>query len=220
MRFSKLGADEEAEARLVQTLNSLRANDPQRATITAALERCRRLHDLEQRLPALLGSQAKPTTLVEGLDLAWLCQQPRQGHYAASVRFYQGAFAAKPRLQEDLTAGYRYQAACAAALAGAPPASDSRALNEPSKAAFRQQALAWLRAELAARSGQLAASGGQQRDAARIALQHWKHDAALAGVRNAPRLAQLEPAEREEWERLWADVNSRLCLSEGGKSAP
>jgi hypothetical protein len=36
----------------------------------------------------------------------------------AAARWYSEAFAAQPKLADDLNAGHRYEAACAAALAG------------------------------------------------------------------------------------------------------
>jgi hypothetical protein len=37
-------------------------------------------------------------------------------------------------------------------------------------------------------------------------LSAWQKDPALAGVRDRDGLAKLPDAEREQWQRLWADV--------------
>ena len=42
------------------------------------------------------------------------------------------------------------------------------------------------------------------------ALNHWKKDPDLAGVRDDEELAKLPEAEREAWKTLWADVAALL----------
>jgi hypothetical protein len=37
-------------------------------------------------------------------------------------------------------------------------------------------------------------------------MQHWLADADLSGVRGSESLAKLPEAERQEWQKLWADV--------------
>jgi hypothetical protein len=37
-------------------------------------------------------------------------------------------------------------------------------------------------------------------------LRHWQQDTDLDGVRDAKALASLPAAERDAWEKLWADV--------------
>ena len=43
------------------------------------------------------------------------------------------------------------------------------------------------------------------------ALQHWKADGDLAGVRDADGLAKLPEAERTEWITLWGEVDALLA---------
>ena len=43
----------------------------------------------------------------------------------AAARFYEEAFAAQPKLADDLGAAHRYNAACAAALAGCGQSKDA-----------------------------------------------------------------------------------------------
>jgi hypothetical protein len=45
---------------------------------------------------------------------------------------------------------------------------------------------------------------------AREALRHWQKDADLASVRDKDALDQLPAAERDAWQRLWADVAALL----------
>lgn len=41
-------------------------------------------------------------------------------------------------------------------------------------------------------------------------LQHWQHDADLAGVRDAEALRKLSPEDQDAWRKLWADVAQLL----------
>jgi hypothetical protein len=41
-------------------------------------------------------------------------------------------------------------------------------------------------------------------------LTHWRADPGLAGVREASALDRMAPAERQEWGRLWSDVEALL----------
>src|SRR5262249_9957670 len=73
---------------------------------------------LDRKLAAVLRG-AEVANTIERLQLAWLCQQPFKRLYHASARLYGDAFAADPKLADDLQAQLRYKAACAAALAAA-----------------------------------------------------------------------------------------------------
>ena len=42
------------------------------------------------------------------------------------------------------------------------------------------------------------------------ALSHWREDADLAGVRDADALMKLPDAERQEWQKLWQEVEALL----------
>ena len=82
------------------------------------------------------------------------------------------------------------------------------------RARWRAQALEWLRADLAACVAHLDGSPGGT--AARGALQGWRREAALAGVRDPEGLAKLPEAERGDWLRLWAEVEAVLVRSMAG----
>src|SRR5207244_10488207 len=111
---------------------------------------------------------------------------------------YREAVAARPALADALPAGHRYDAACAAARAGAVPEREEAA-------DFRRQALAWLREDLAAWR-RLADDPARTHAQARFYLRLWQRTADLAGLRDAAGLARLPAAERDACRRLWADV--------------
>jgi hypothetical protein len=109
-------------------------------------------------------------------------------------------------LAEDLDAWHRYNAACAAVLAAAGQDSGAVKLEHKERARLRQQALDWLKADLAAWT-KLAEGTAPQRQVARQKLTHWQADADLASVRDKPALVKLPAAERDAWRKLWADVD-------------
>jgi tetratricopeptide (TPR) repeat protein len=182
------------------------------------LRQAEQLVALDVRFSQLLKREVQPTDPGERLRLALLCQQYKQLD-AAAVRWYAEAFAADPRIATDLQAGHRYNAACAAALAGCGQGKDASALGDEERARLRMQALCWLREDLQALAKQRKSWWPGEADLARQTLQHWQQDPDLAGVRGPEALAKLPEAERQQWQKLWADVADLLARAQG-KSAP
>src|SRR5262249_37978173 len=116
--------------------------------------------------------------------------------------------AGRPELGEDLSAGFRYSAACAAALAGAGRGVETLADEE--RVRWRKQALAWLRADLEMWGRHLKKGTPRARAEAESSLRDWQRNADLAGLRDEGALAELPEAERETWRKLWADVEGLL----------
>jgi serine/threonine protein kinase len=163
------------------------------------VQNCERFVELDGKLPEVLSGHRKPADIRERLAFAWLCQQPFQKRYAAAARFYDEAFTEKPQLADDL-AGHRYDAACAAALAGCGQGADADQLDPQERARLRQQALDWLRAGLKAKRQMLEQSPGKDGPTIVTQMQHWLQDVDFAGVRGAEALARLPQGERPEWE--------------------
>jgi hypothetical protein len=175
---------------------------------------------LDQKLPAILEGKEKPVNDAERLALAWLCQQPFKKRYAASARLYAEALANDARLADNLQQQYRFNAACAAALAGCGQGKDAEALGEEERPRLRRQALEWLRADdLAAYRRLLEKEADMFGPAVRNRMQGWQQAADFAGVRGPEALAKLPEAERQAWHKLWADVADLLARAEG-KGAP
>src|SRR5262249_8795524 len=118
----------------------------------AWVRHCERLAELDRRLPAVLGGDARPASAAEGLEFAALCQHYK-GRHAAAARLYADALAAEPKLAADLNQQHRYNAACSAALAGGGRGADAGRLPARVLPALRRQALRWLRADLEAYAG-------------------------------------------------------------------
>jgi tetratricopeptide (TPR) repeat protein len=162
---------------------------------------------LAGRLPALLRGQDQLTDPTEKVAVGQLCHN--RGLHVAAVRLYADAFAARPKLADDLAAADRYTAACSAALAGCGIAKDDAPPDEAVRAKLRAQALDWLKADLGAWA-KLRESDPKATAQIEQALRHWQKNSDLAGVRDEPELAKLPEAERVEWKALWADVAALL----------
>jgi tetratricopeptide (TPR) repeat protein/tRNA A-37 threonylcarbamoyl transferase component Bud32 len=105
----------------------------------------------------------------------------------------------------------RYAAACAAVRASAGQGPRETPLGEQERVDLRRQALDWLRADVELRTallkdgkwaGLYALSGWS--------LSSWQTDPALASVRDGAALTKLPAAERQQWQRFWADVAALL----------
>ena len=103
-------------------------------------------------LPAFLEGKYQPQNNDERLALLGAVQF--KGLHCAAARLYAGAFAADAKLADELQTGHRYNAACAAALAGSGSGADGARLGEEERARWRKQAREWLRADLDAWTGQ------------------------------------------------------------------
>src|SRR5262249_37886090 len=169
------------------------------------VQECERLLAIDGRLPRILKGEAQPVDLAEGLALAWLSQQPYKRLYAASTRFYTEAFAADPKLAENVQSAHRYNAACIAALAGCGQGNDAAQLDDQERGRLRQQAREWLRADLKAWGHVLDKEPDKARAAVAKQMEHWLADSDFTGVRDIA-LAMLPEPERREWHQLWAEV--------------
>jgi serine/threonine-protein kinase len=179
------------------------------------VRQCNRLIPLAPRLPAVLRGEDRPADAQEMLGFGEVCAMPFERRPRAAARFYGDAFAADPKLADDLETVARYNAACCAALAGCGQGKDADTLGAQEKARLRRQALDWLRADLAAWAKQAQSHQPADRAGIQYWLQHWKEDADLAGVRGDA-LARLPEAERPPWKKLWEEVDALL----GTVSAP
>jgi tetratricopeptide (TPR) repeat protein len=183
------------------------AVDPQNAEIRFAFartERLARLATLEGKLPAFLKGEFRPRNNDELLGLAEWCRVKK--HHGAAAQLYVDAFAAEPKLADDLKSCSRYQAAGVAALAGTGNGEEGTRLDEKERARWRRQAVAWLRADLAQWAKQWESGKPEDRTIIPPTLRYWQRDPALVGVRDAHALAKLPAEEQEACRQLWAEV--------------
>jgi serine/threonine-protein kinase len=166
------------------------------------LRQAERLAELDARLPAILRGVAWPARPRERLEWAFFCQVGKQYHAAAAGLFV-AAFTANPAWADDLRAGNRFRAACSAVLAGCGQGKDSAGCDDRERARWRQQGLAWLRADLTLWEKRWKKGTANEKAAALQALRSWLGSKPLAGVRDAKALPK---AERANWRKLWQDV--------------
>ena len=182
--------------------------EPKCAQALTGLAKAERLAAVQDKLPALLKGEFKATTGEERLGLAELCTI--KNLYRTSAGLYAEAFAADPKLADDLQSGHRYNASCYAALAAAGKGEDAAKLDEPEKARLRKQAVDWLRADLALWTKVNDSGAPAARAKAQERLKLLQRDGDLAGIRDAAALAKLPAEERAACEKLWSDVVSLL----------
>jgi serine/threonine protein kinase/tetratricopeptide (TPR) repeat protein len=183
------------------------------------VQQCERFVQLDGKLPAILSGKEQPADAAERIALAELCQLPCKKRYATAARFYREAFAAEAKRADDRPSDARYDAACAAALAGCGQGVDADTLDTTARARLRQQALDWLRADRAAWQV-LEGDRSKAAPAVREKMQHWLQDTDFAGVRGPQALAKLPEAERSAWGKLWAEVEELFAQAGGKTSAP
>jgi tetratricopeptide (TPR) repeat protein len=193
--------------------------DPNYRYALRNLSQSRRMRALQLRLRDLLTGKDKPKNPGEACDLALFCLQPFEKRYAGAVRLFEDAFAADPKLVEDLKAGHRYNAACGAALAGCGKGKDADKHKDKDRAKLREKALAWLNADLALRRRQARSGEAPQRQEAAANLSHWQEDPDLAGVRPGPDRVAMPDEERAAWDKLWDDVKAALALAQKAPAA-
>jgi len=114
-------------------------------------------------------------------------------------------------MAENLKGSFRYNGACAAALACAGQGEDAAKLDESEKARLRKQALDWLRADLARWTKQLHSGDSAELQST---LRRWQMDPDLVSLRDAAALAKLPASESGALTRLWADVAALLKKAE------
>ena len=189
----------------IRRSHDLSAQDKQLQTAAAAsLRKAEELLRLDERLPAILKGESQPADADERLALAEMCLKYK-GLPVSAFRFYARCFDEKPQLVDDLDAGYLYNAACAATLAGCSQGKDADQLDGKERARLRQQALGWLRSDLSAWGKLMERAPDKTRQVLSRTMRHWQKDMDFAGVRGEG-LNKLPEAERHNWQRLWHDV--------------
>src|SRR5262249_37577645 len=129
-----------------ESLLKLHQKDAERRAQQRQLEICDAMLAIKAKLPAILAGKERPTDVPTQRALAEWCLKHKR-RTATAVGFYASALSTQPSLADDLEAGNRYHAACAAALAGCGAGEDVAELDGEKRAALRKLALDWLTAE-------------------------------------------------------------------------
>jgi hypothetical protein len=179
--------------------------DPEHPVFRTNLRQAQRLLELDQQFPAILAGKQQARSPQELIEFANFCVAYQHLPLAA-FGLYSTAFAADPKLAEDLHSWHRYNAACCAALAAAGQGDDAKSLSVEEWAWLQQHALDWLRADLAAYAKLLAKGDKVARQFVQQQLAHWQEDDDLIAVRDKDWLAAMPAFDRARWQKLWADV--------------
>jgi tetratricopeptide (TPR) repeat protein len=202
----------EAQRTLRQCLKVVADNDPARASISAQLRQCDHLLELEARVPGILQGNDKAANAAESLELARVCYFKTR--FPSAARFFEDAFADQPSLADELEVGNRYNAACAAALAGCGRGEEAGKLTEAERLSWRHQAFGWLRADVGLWKKKLEMDHAGFRVQVKDKLTHWRADPDLEGIRSPNALEKLPVNERGEWSGFWKEVDELLQRAE------
>src|SRR5262249_29661497 len=115
--------------------------------------------------------------------------------------------AAYDKLVDELQQERRYNAARAAAMAGCGQGEIANKFQEEERPGQRRQALLLLRADFVACRQLLELQEDMARPIVLEAIQHWQQDPDFAGLRSDA-LAKLPAEERQEWQKLWDNVEA------------
>src|SRR5262249_28588055 len=116
----------EAVASLKRGIALLPETPSRRGRTQQQLQLCQRFVILDAGLPAILSGTEKLAGAAEHNEFVLMCTIKKP--YGTAARFSRDAFAAEPKLAENVPAGTRYGAACAAALAGCGQGKDADTL--------------------------------------------------------------------------------------------
>lgn len=131
------------------------------------------------------------------------------------MHFFHQAFVKNPDLAGDVNTAKRYDAACAAALAGCGQGQDAASLGDTERDHLRRLALDWLKADLQGWQLRLQKDPSKAGRIVERTLRHWLQDPDFNGVRGAEALSKLPEDERQSWQQLWTDVADTLAKSQG-----
>jgi tetratricopeptide (TPR) repeat protein len=205
---------EEARGYIETALELYDPKDPQRPLAVMDLQTCLRQIEFGPRVAEYRARTARLATAPESLEIANLLLD--RAEYALAARYFADAMEQDPSLAHDLSAGTRYNAACAAALAGTPR-DHGGPIPPAEQTASRERARRWLREDLEAWTQALGSGGAEMPKYIVQYVGHWLNDRDIAPIREEAALAALPAAEQEEARALWRDV---AALVERAKTAP
>ena len=211
--YARLDRFEEALPPLRRALELARESSLDCTTLDGLLQRCERHAAGARALDETARGGALPA---EGSLLASMSEVAyKRKKYGESTELGLAAFRASPALAENLAEHCRYNAACAAVLAGCGRGDDAPCFDTGARSRWRKQGLAWLRADLALWSRTIDGSDADARARGRSTLQHWLGDSDFAPLRDGARPTEVTEEERADWEALWARVRGVVQRATG-----
>ena len=149
------------------------------------------------------------------LALADLCQRGEKRYYAAAVKFYKAAIAAKPQTADEIMTGHRQLAAAASVQAGLGKGEDAADLDEAERGRLRSQGLDWLKAELVEWKKLFDTTPPNARHTIRLGLEQLHGNPEFACTRETAVLEQLTDDERDAWKEFWNEVEALMKQIDG-----
>jgi Tfp pilus assembly protein PilF len=178
-------------------------------SVRGSIAEAEKLQRASERLDVLRREGIAAAGDEERLELARVAFQ--RSLHATSAALYRAALESGAKA----AVAQRSSAVCAAACAGCAVGAEAGALDEESRRAWRDQALAWLRADLEDWQARLKARATSPGEVRRN-LSWWRRDPHLApfldtaaGGRTAAAL--LAPDEQTAWAALWKSVDEVLA---------
>jgi serine/threonine-protein kinase len=157
---------------------------------------------------AFLEGKYEPRDNTERLALLGVCRFKNRTY--ASAKLFADAFAADPKFGDDPRLSHRYHAACAAALAGTGLGDDASKLSEAERSRLRKQAFEWLAHDLAMLDKQLQGATVESHGHLIKFLKQCQTNPDFKEVREPSALAKMSLVERQEWSKLWRDVENLI----------
>jgi len=189
----------------LEKVQKLPKGDEERRGRRRQLDLCHSLVAIENKLPAILAGMERPADASIQRALAEWCLTHKR-LTATAADYYTSALATQPSLADDLEAGNRYHAACAAALAGCGIGEDVGKLDGDRRAALRRSARDWLTAEYDACAARHRVGKPGDRTIVATALRSWLKSDNLACIRDEQALAKLPTEDQRAWQALWENV--------------
>ncbi len=183
-------------------LEHMAPNDSGRPTKEALIKLNLFFLDMERRLPSILAGQetAAVNDLLE-VAISWVDLE----RFATAAFVYQKALVADDP-GKSLLPEHRSEAAFAAVQGGCGQGTDTKSFTDEQQGQLRNQALAWIKADLDLVPSLARSEKVEKRREAVERMAPWVEDRRLRFVRDADALALLPEEEAQCWRKLWAGL--------------
>jgi len=193
---------DEAALHVKRALELLPERHPARAQVEEIKTLCEQGKDMESKADRVADGSIVLTDGTDALVFAKILRL--RGQFAASVRLYTEAFRLAPGLAENPLPGNRFDAACAAVQTCVLQGANG------DKTTMLEQALQWMREDLAAWNERLESGSAPLRASAVRALKRWRTEPHLAAMRDAGAISDRSATTQDGWRALWHDVDAAL----------
>ena len=175
---------------------------------------CKRLVKLDREVPDVLRGDIKPASLKEWKPYVDVCRDKKS--YANAFYLWKKVYLQYPVLAFNHPKwATRLSAAIDAVMATGNQDHDASTITDADRMAMRKQAYEWLCADLGSWNKCLQKKQPDDTLALANVLAQWEKNPGLADVRDKKNLTKLSDAERESWQKLWAEVEQLRKQADG-----